>query len=220
MSALIGPRATALFGVAFAVFLFLGVASIDFPAESTDQEVIAWWAKGANQDATLLSMAFVALSAIALTVFFSQIRDRLNAGGGTAGNPMFAVALGSAAMLLISAAIRGTIGNALTHDEPMPGVDTLRYLPELALTGMEVALMPAGIAILLGAWAMKHTRTFPVWAAWLGFVTGALTVVGNILVGPFIIPVVLIWALGTSVAVWRSPASEAAPAMQRVSATA
>lgn len=218
MSGSIGPKVAAFCGVAFAVFLFLGVASLEVPTDGTDQELLDWWAKGSNQDAALLSMAFVAISGMALIVFTSHLRDRLNGAGGTAGNAMFGPALGAGIMLLATAAIRGTIANAVTHDVAMPGVDTLRYLPELSFTVMEVAVMTSGVAILLGAWAMKQTATFPAWAAWVGFVTGALTVVGSVIVGPFVIPIVLIWALATSVAVWRSPSAQAAPVLQRASA--
>jgi hypothetical protein len=204
MSALFGPRVAALFGVAFAVFLFLGVASLNVPSQATDQELTNWWSKSGNQDSARLSMGFVAISAIAFIVFTSYLRDRLNSGGGTSGNAMFGVALGAAAVLFATAAIRGTIANAITRDEPMPGVDTLRFFPELSYAFMEVAVIASGVAILLGSWAMKQTATFPAWPAWVGFVTGALTVVGGVFVGAFIIPIVLIWALAMSVAVWRN----------------
>lgn len=213
MSGSIGPKVGAFCGVAFAVFLFLGVAALEVPTDGTDQELIDWWAKGGNQDAALLSMAFVAISGMALIVFTSHLRDRLNASGGTAGNAMFGMGLGAGIMLLVTAGIRGTIANAVSNDVAMPGVDTLRYLPELSFTVMEVAVMTSGVAILLGAWAMKQTASFPAWAAWVGFVTGALTVVGSVFVGPFVIPIVLIWALAASVAVWQSPATSTATAL-------
>ena len=212
MTSLFGPRIAALFGVAFAVLLFLGVASIDFPAESTDQEVLTWWAKDSNQTATLFSMVFVAASAVAFGLFITYLRDHLNAASANSGNGMYTVGLGFVALLLVSAGVRGAIGNALTHDEPMPGVDTLRYIPEVALTVMEVAVMTAGVSILLAGWAVKQTAALPAWFAWTGFATGALTIVGGVFVGAFVIPIILIWALAASFALWRSGSSSPARA--------
>ena len=220
MPGLFGPRIAALFGVAFAVLLFLAVAMLKFPAESTDQEVLDWWAKDSNQVTTLISMTCVAFAAFAFALFITFLRDRLNAAAPNTGNPMYAVGLGFAALMLVSAGVRGAIGNALGADEPMPGVDTLRYIPEVALTLMEVGVMAAGVCILLASWAVKKSGAFAGWFAWTGFVTGALTMLGAVAIGAFVIPVVLVWALAGSVAVWRSGGVAPSPALRHASAPA
>jgi len=217
MSSLFGPRVAAFFGVAFAVLLFLGVASLDFPIEATDQEVLDWWSKDSNQTAALVSMAFVAFSGFALGLFVSFLRDRLNGTNGTAGNALFVVGLGAVAMLLATAGARGAMANALMNDEPLPGVDTLRFSAELSHAIMEVALMSVGVSIVLAAWAILKTRAFPAWSGWVSAVLGVLTVAGVVVVGPLVIPITLLWALAMSVAVWRSGSEVAAPVLRQAS---
>ncbi len=220
MSSLFGPRVAALFGVAFAVLLFLGVASLEVPREATDQEVISWWSSAANRDAAMFSTGFVALAAVAMLLFVSYLRDRLNGSGGTAGNPMFAVGVASAATLLATAAIRGTVANAAMDGETLPGVDTLRYFPQLAYSLMDVALLASGLCIVLLGWGIKVTGAFPSWLAWASLGAGVLIAVGVIFIGPFVNPLLWAWALAASFAVWRSGTAEPVPSLRRSSAPA
>jgi hypothetical protein len=217
MSGLFGPRLAALFGVAFAVLMFLATAALEVPHNVSAYEVTRWWSDEANQRMALFSMTADALAAIAFCLFLSFLRDRLNVGGGTAGNPMYTVGLAFAAGLLATAAARGVIANALMNGETMPLPDTLRYFPELAYAFMEVSLMAAGACILLASWAIKKTAALPAWTAWVGFVTGAATMVGVLVIGSFVIPIVLVWALAMSVAVWRSGSTVAAPELRQAS---
>lgn len=220
MSSLFGPRVAALFGVAFAVLMFLATASLEVPHNESAFAVTDWWRDEGNQNAALFSMLADTLAAIAFCVFLAFLRDRINADGGTAGNPMYAVGLGFAGALLATAAARGVIANGLSNGEAMPLVDTLRYFPELAYALMEVGLMTIGSCILFASWAIKKTGALPAWSAWIGFATGAGTVVGVVAIGSFVIPVVLIWALATSVAVWRSTEQAQAGMSQRAAAAA
>lgn len=219
MTGLIGPRGAALCGIAFALLLFLGVASLEVPKNVTDEEMTNWWSKDGNQSAALVSTVLVALSAIAFGLFITFLRDRLNGHRSDSGNATYTIGLGFVVLLLASAAARGVIARALMNDEPMPGPDTLRYFPQLQYSLMEVGIMCAGACFLLAAWASKVSGAFPAYLAWTGLVAGVLTLVGVVLVGPFVIPVVLIWAVVASVAAWRSGEDQHAHATQAFATT-
>ncbi|MEO8540366.1 MAG: hypothetical protein ABI577_11545 [bacterium] len=220
MSDTFNRRFAALCGVSFALLLFVGVASINVPHSVSDQEMIDWWSKGGNQSASILSMYALTASAIALVVFLSHLRDRLNSAEANAGNAMFALGLAASVMQLASSAAHGVIGNAVkVNDEPLPGVDALRFIPQLSYTFMDLALISAGACVVLASVAIRRTATLPAWLAWLGFVSGALLIVGTVVIGPLTIPILLIWAVAASVALLRSAPAEAT-APRRVSAVA
>jgi hypothetical protein len=211
MTSFFGPRAAAVSAVAFAVLLLFGVASINVPHAASDQEMLDWWSKDGNQTSAIASMYFVALSAIALVLFLSHARERLNGDGGHAGNPVFAVGLGAAAMFLATAAVRGTIAMAVkVSDEPLPGVDTLRYFPLLSYALIDVALVCMGACLLLVAWAVRQTKAFPAWFGWVSLATGLLALGLSPFLQGFTLPVTWIWALAAAAATWRSEASGAA----------
>jgi len=214
MSVSIGPRAAALLSAAFALFLFLGVASINVPLKVSDQEMVDWWSKSSNQSAAIASMYFVAISAIAFAIFITYLRDRLNGDNGTAGNSMYAVGLGFAVLLLVAAAARGAIGNAVQlNDEPLPGVDTLRYIPQIGYAFMNIALITGGACLLLASLAIKRTGALPGWFAWTSVAAGVLVLVATPVAGALTLPILWVWALAASVSVWRLPV-EATPALR------
>lgn len=206
MSVSIGPRIAALLSAAFALFLFLGVASVDVPLKVDDQEMVAWWSKSGNQVSAIVSMYFVAISAVAFALFMTYLRDRLNADGGNSGNSMYALGLAFAGLLLVAAATRGTIGNAVKiNDEPLPGVDTLRYLPQLGYAFMNIALITGGACLVLVAVAIKRTAELPAWFAWTSLAAGLLVLVATPFAGSSTLPILWVWALAASVSVWRFP---------------
>ncbi|MEO9256347.1 MAG: hypothetical protein ABI305_12450 [Tepidiformaceae bacterium] len=212
MTGSFGPRIGALCGVAFALLLFLGVASINVPHSVSDKELIAWWAKSGNQTSAIASMYLVAASAVALVLFLSHLRERLNGESGSAGNAMFAVGGAAVGLLLTSAAVRGVIAFAVkTSDEPMPGVDVLRYFPQISYALISVALLAMGACLVLLAWAVVRAGVLPKWLAWASLALGLITLAGTPIFAGFMIPVVLIWAVVASIAVWRVvPAPKAA----------
>jgi hypothetical protein len=111
-------------------------------------------------------------------------------------------------MLFVAAAARGVIAFAVespANGEPLPGPDMLRYLPQIgyAITGTggmaAAALTMAGVS-----WLTVRTAVFGQWLAWVGAVATTITVVASALLSAvFAIPALLVWALATSVALWR-----------------
>ena len=218
MSSTLGNRIGALCGVAFAVLLLIGVATINVPHAVSDEEMVDWWSKGTNQVSGIISMYFVAASAIAFMLFFTYLRDLLNGIESKAGNAMHSVSTGAFVLLLTSAAVRGVIGVAVkVNDEPLPAVDLLRYLPQMSYALISVSLVTMSISILLLSFAGAKTKAFPAWFVWTSALAGLAILGLATVVGPLALPVVWLWATVASVAAWRSGAPEAAPALRRSS---
>lgn len=218
MSGSISPRIAALCGTAFAILLFLSVAMIDVPHSASDQALIDWWSTSGNQTASVVCMYLKSASALALVIFLSHLRDRLNRDGGSGGNAMLALGVVSAAMFVAAAAAHGVAGNAVkVNDEPLPGAETLRYLTQLSYTFIDLALISVGGCVLMASWAIRQSKALPMWLAWVGLVAGVLLIVGTMVVGPLSIPIALVWALAASVAVFRGGATTEAPVLKRSS---
>jgi len=65
-------------------------------------------------------------------------------------------------------------------------------------------LLAAALTILATSVLILRGDVFGRWLGWLGLVAAGLIVVVTLGLGrPFAIPVVLIWSLATSVALWR-----------------
>jgi hypothetical protein len=210
MSVSIGPRVAALLSAAFALFLFLGVASINVPLKVSDQEMLDWWSKSGHQVSAIASMYFVAISAVAFALFVSYLREQLNGDSGTSGNAVYALGLAFAVLLLVAAATRGAIGTAVkVNGEPLPGVDTLRYVPQLGYAFMNIALITGGACLLVASWAIKRTGALPRWFMWTSVGAGVLVLVATPVFGSLTLPVLWVWALAASVSVWRLPVAPA-----------
>jgi hypothetical protein len=65
-------------------------------------------------------------------------------------------------------------------------------------------LLAAAVAMAATSWLVMRTAVFGRWLAWLGAAAAILVIAANAaLVGMVAIPVVLVWALATSAALWR-----------------
>jgi hypothetical protein len=203
-------RIGALAGVAFAFLFFMGVAMLDIPKGATDQELVAWWSDSGNQTTTVVSMYVFVLAGLCFLVFLTKLRSRLLAAEGAPGELtalVFASGAVFVALLFVAAASRGVIGYATKSslDEPLPGVDTLRYLPLTSYTALGIGgLLAAAMTMATTSWLIVRTSVFGRWLAWVGAIAAILIVVANVaLSGTFAIPALLIWALATSIAMWR-----------------
>ena len=136
-------RIGSLAGVGFAIFFFVGVAMLEIPENATDQELVAWWSDSGNRTAAVVSMYLFVLAGLCFLIFLVALRSRLLAVEGGSGD-LTALAVGSGlvfvSLLSVAAAARGVIGFAVespANNEPLPGPDTLRYLPQIgyAITG-------------------------------------------------------------------------------------
>lgn len=109
-------RVGALAGVAFALCLFLGVASLEVPDGASDRELVAWWSDGGHQTTAVASMYLFVLAGLCFLVFVVKLRSRPLAAEGARGElTALAVAGGVVfvAMLFVAAASRGLIGFAV-----------------------------------------------------------------------------------------------------------
>ena len=207
----LGGRLGAVAGVAFAVLFFLGTAMLDIPHGLGDEETAAWWADSGNQTTAVVSMYCFAVAGLCFLAFLVQLRSRLLAaegGGGALTSLVVSSGAVFVAMLFVAAVSRGVIGFAVKSpraDEPIPGTDTLRYLPQIGTTALGVCgLLAAAVAIGVTSWLIARTRVFPRWLAWVGAIAALLIVVASAaLSGVLAIPAVLVWAVAASVVMWR-----------------
>lgn len=122
-------RATALTGIAFAVFYLLGTASLNAPHGGSDQKIIEFWSDSGNQTTAVISMYLFAVAGLVFLVFISQLRAFL-ASAATSSSRLSELVFGSSlvfvALLFVSGVARGVIGLAAkteTGNEPLPRVD-------------------------------------------------------------------------------------------------
>lgn len=220
MSSFIGPRIAAFCGVAFAILFMLSVMAINVPHGGTDQEFIDWYADGGNRSASIISGYLMFGTAVTFIMLFSYLRDRLDQDGTGAGNPVFAISLGAFGMLLAVAAMRGAIASAVTlSDEPLPGVDTLRYIPQIGSGFITFALLAMGVNLVVLFLAIRKTAALPAWFGVASSIFGLATIAGAVLAGPFAIPIVVLWAIVAAIAVFRSAPATATASLQQATAS-
>lgn len=205
-------RTASVASVLFAASFFLTVASVDVPHTADDAELLAWWQQEANVTAGLVSLFFAASTAVLFAVVTNHLRTL--AGRTSAVHwAAFARSMAAAftATLLVSAALRGVVARLVqVQDEPLPGVDVLRYSTALNYTLVGTVVMATfALTTIALAVVVLRTDSLPRWAGYLGLGCGALVLVAVFaMVGLYTIPVAILWGVGTAVAVWRRPAGE------------
>jgi hypothetical protein len=203
MSVWIGPKAAAAFSVAFALLLFAGVAAINVPHSATDSEMVEWWSKSGNLNSAITSMYLVMGAALAFVPLLVHLGHRLDRESD--GTRLALVALGMVFVGLLagSAAARGVIGQGVqVNDEPLPGVDTLRYFPQLSYALMDMALIAAGVLVLATAWTTIRAKAMATWFGWASAAAGLALVLATPVIGPLTLPVLWVWAVAAAAAIW------------------
>jgi hypothetical protein len=195
--------------LAFGFTFFWTVASIDVPHKASDKNLLSWWQQDANLNSALASEFFAVATALLLLVIVNHLtalapdRDRW----ARYANSMATVFTST---MLISAALRGVIAHMVKRfDEPLPSVEVLRYSTSLNYTVIGSASMTA-LALTMFAVSMVVLRAHILarWMAYVGFGCAALiTVAVGALIGGFMVPVAILWALCMAVAIWRQPMS-------------
>ncbi len=206
-----GGRAGAIAGLAFSLLFLLGTAMLNIPLGASDEKLVAFWSDSGNQVTSIISMYSFVLAGLCFLVFLVQLRSRLLAAEGGDGRlSALVVASGGVfvTMLIVAAASRGMIGFALKapgSKESLPGADTLRYIPQIGYAALGAGgMLAAAVAMATTSWLIVRTGAFSRWLAWVGGVAAILIIAANVaLAGMLAIPVVLVWALSTSVAMWR-----------------
>jgi hypothetical protein len=208
----------ALAGVAFAVFLFLGFASVDPLREATDAELTAWWADTGNQRDIALSMYFVLASCAAFAFFLPGLRTRIaESEGGSAplATTVYTLGIVFVASLAAGAVLRGGIGHAARFEnEALPSADVLRTMTSLTFVLVSVVAFAAvGLMVATASYAILRTKVAAAWMGWAGVAVAALILVAVVLlIGVWTAPLLQLWTVGVSVEMWRQRKATAASA--------
>jgi hypothetical protein len=213
----VGARFAAIAGIASAAAFLVGTAVLNVPTKATDTELVQWWSDSSHQLEALVSMISFTTAGLLFVVFLAHLRTRLAAAEGGAGTLTTVVSYAGllfVAMLFVSATARGVIAYALKSpvaDEPLPGVDMLRYLPQISYVVLGFCgLLSAALAIGVTSLLSFRTRVFGRFVAWLGIVCAVALLFANVLlIGVGAIPAMLLWTVAISVALWRADARRA-----------
>jgi hypothetical protein len=193
----------------FAVGLFWTVAAVDVPHKATDQELLDWWQQSANRTSGLVS----GLSAISAAVLFAVVLNYLSRLTATARAPQwmaFARSMGAAvtAVWLVTGAARATISHLVdVIDEPLPGVDVLRFATALNYTLLGLAGMGVlGMCILAVSVVVLRTDALGRWVGYVGMGCAVVVLAATLAqYGAYVTLVAIAWALCLAVAIWRQP---------------
>ena len=196
-----------------AVSLFMTVAVINVPHDPSDQELLTWWQDPGNRWTGVMSGVWAILVAITVPVVMNHLQ-RLDAATRSPQWLSFARSMGGAvtAVWLVTGAARSTLGHLVdTMNEPLPGVDVLRFS-----TGMNYTLLgQSGMAVLalcMLAVSIVVLRT-GAFGRWLGYLGGGCSAAMLVAVaaqyGAYTTPLAILWALGLAVAIWRQPTADA-----------
>ena len=208
-----GDPVGALAGLAFALCFFVGIAMLEIPPHASDQELVAWWARSGNQATAVVSMYLFVVAGLSFLVLLVRLRSRFLAAEGGTGDLtalVFSSGVVFVAMLMIAAAARGVIGFAAlspANDEPLPGPDTLRFLPQIGYTVTGTAgLLAAAMTMASASWLVARTAVFGKWLVWVGAVATVAVVGATFALSAVLaIPALLGWAIATCIALWRGP---------------
>jgi hypothetical protein len=206
-------------GIAFAILLFLSVASVDPQRGVTDQELQTWWADSGNRDGFVISMYLLLPACPLFLLFVSRLRIRLRTAD-TAGwaDTVLAFGIVVTTALGLCAVTRGVVARSVRFDsEPLPGVDTLRFATDLAYFSWDLAILFVVVLTAIVSGLALVTRALPRWLGWLGVpvaVGSAVLLAGQS--APLAIPLFIVWVLAGSVHMLKSPAAlpVGAPARQ------
>jgi hypothetical protein len=186
----IAAIAAALFGLSF----FWTVASVNVPHEAGDAELLEWWQQDANVRSGMISMMFAILTATLLVVVSNHLL--LTVGPRFPHLSAFARSMAAAftATLLVSGALRGVIGHLVdVNQEPLPGLDVLRYTTALNYTVLGVVVMGTfALFVLSMAVLVLRSGQLDRWLGFVGLGCGIITLGAVVaLMGAFTVPVAI-----------------------------
>ena len=208
-------KLAAIAGVVFAVTFVAGLMLVSGGDETkpSDEFVLKWWADSGHQTNMILGAYLLVLSGVAFIWFIANVRGRLIAGGGTRGQlDVIVLVAGAAFVPLLMGGALALVGPAAAvkfGDTDLPkDPDILRQLPQLGFGMILVgAAFAAALCIATVSICIRSTGGFAPWLAWLGFACAFLLLFGAVFIPLIALPV---WALATSVELWRRPVAGAA----------
>jgi hypothetical protein len=197
-------------GVAFTLLMFVSVAVVDPERGVSDQELQSWWADSSNRNGLVISMYSILVACPLFLLFVSRLRKRLQfADAGGWADLAFACGIVVTAALGVVAVTRGVVAGSMRfEDEPLPGVDMLRFQTDLVYAVWDLAILFAAVLIAVASILAMVTHVLPRWLAWLGVIAAAgSAILLAIHVAPLSLPLLFIWVLASSVQLVREPAA-------------
>jgi hypothetical protein len=149
------------------------------------------------------------LFAFCAAALFAVVANHVHHLEATSTSPRwraFARSMGGAftALMFVTAATRSAVGHLVdVMNEPLPGVDVLRYATALNYQVLGFAAMGAlGLTILATSVLALRTSAYGRWAGWVGIACGGL-MLGAVAAGygSFTVPLAILWSICLAVAV-------------------
>jgi len=206
-------KAAAVAAALLGVSLFMTVAVINVPHEPSDQELLSWWQDSGNRMTGVISGLWALGVAVTIPVVMNHL-ERLDAANRSPQWLRFARSMAGAAtaLWLVSGAARSAIGYLVdTMNEPLPGVDVLRYATALNYSVLgQFGMAALALCILAVSVVVLRTGLFGRWLGYVGSVCSAVMILAVLAqYGGFTTPLAILWSLCLAVAIWRRPAVEA-----------
>lgn len=207
-------RVPALAGLVSAVALFVAVAAVNVPRHQSDALTTAWWQVGSHRTDDIISTFALLVAGLAFVVFAGHLASRLQLSAPESAVPGLLRNAGVlfAAMLFVAGSMGALSRGPALDNEPVAGLDLLRYLPQIRYIAMGTYAMPAA-AVVMGCASFVILRHggLPRWLGWLGVgMTVVVVALTAAYIGALAIPALLFWTVATSIALLRvsSPARE------------
>jgi hypothetical protein len=197
-------------GLAFTVLMFISVAVVDPKRGVSDQELQSWWADSGNRNGLVISMYTMLVACPLFLLFISRLRKRLQVADVSGWSEVvLSCGIAMTTALGVVAAVRGVIAGSMRfEDEPLPGIDTLRFQTGLVYAVWDVAILFAAVLIAVASILAIVTRVLPRWLGGLGVVVAVgSAVLVAVHIAPFSLPLIYIWVLASSVQLVREPAT-------------
>lgn len=205
-----GARLARWAGIGSAITLFMSVFVLNVPPKATDKEMIDWWAKSGNRVSAIVSMYLLGVAAVLFLAVLGRIRasvvQKANASQQTS-DFIFGVGIVYAASLVAAGVLRGAVGRAVEqHGESLPGVDILRYLPQIASGVFGVGAMGLATVLVLTITVVTwRSGAFPRWIGILGIIISLVSAAANVAgVGELSVPLFTVWLIAMSVVATRA----------------
>jgi hypothetical protein len=174
------PRAAALAGIVFSVFLITALVLLRLSVPANPRAAGTWLTDSGRRTAAQVALNLIPFAGIAFLWFVGVLRDRI----GQREDRFFAtVFLGSAllfvAMLFAAAAIAGGVFTEASRASGPPGPDTLGLGRDVTSLLLNVySMRMAAVFTLTTVTIARHTKIVSRWLTIAGILTALVLLVG------------------------------------------
>jgi hypothetical protein len=199
-------RVAAAASVVFGISMFWLVASVEVPAEASDEKLTEYWRGSEALTGATFSAAFALLAAICLMVVVNHVLAVSGMADGHLAGFVRSMATLCAACLVVVGAMRGTIAHLVrAEDLPLPDPDVLRYATSLGYSLLGLGTMGLlGATMLSASVLVLRSRVLGKWIGVVGSVCGVVTLgAAAVGFGAFATPLAILWGVCLGVALLR-----------------